>query len=40
MAYDSKSFVQSRGLEWSEFEAIVGKMIGEVMRAAEDIAEG
>jgi len=39
IAYDSKTFVQSEGLEWDEFEELVDRMINEVMKAADDIAK-
>jgi len=37
IAYDSKSFIQSEGLEWSEFEELVESFIGEAMKIADDI---
>jgi len=37
IAYDSKSFIQGEGLEWGEFEDLVSKLIGRVMKAADDI---
>jgi len=39
IAYDSKTFVQSEGLEWDEFEELVDRVIDEVMKTADDIAK-
>jgi len=37
VAYNSKSFIQSAGLEWDEFKDLVNKLIDGVMKASDDI---
>jgi len=37
IAYDSKSFIQGEGLEWSEFEELVESFIDEAVKVVDDI---